>query len=239
MRCPSCQRPVDHEADSCYSCGYSSLDAMKKFGSNQVQMQRVHDAADCLRVDDRRNISDAFDRLEDRFPQLLFAAYLGDLDGSMSIAELGFWLLNQAKIGSCEISRANDHGILLVMDVERREAGISLGYLPEMLLTESDCLKALLAGRSFFMNGDFGGGVMAIFKKLDKSLRKQARKMKGMTRGQKQSLMMKTHHGPNALIVPGPGVPVQFDSNAAHVNQVDERRQECLMFRNEFESERE
>lgn len=238
MRCPSCHRPVDHEANSCYSCEYSLADAEKKFGANQVSMRRIHDAADCLRVREIREVEDTLDDLEDRFPQLMFAAYLGELNDSISVAELGFWLLNHARIGDSGYSRPNDCGILFVLDVERRQLGVSLGYLTEMLLSEEDCLRALTASRSHFINGEFGAGVISFFRKVEKCLLKQAKKMKGLSREEKQILMMKNHHGPNTLVLPAPVMPMQFDANEEQIREHNEPF-EHLIFRNEFESERE
>ena len=237
MRCPSCQRPVDHEANTCYSCGYSSVIAMKQFGGNQVVMQKVHDAADCLRVSDSRDIRRYIEHLESRFTQLLFVIYLGELNESIPISELGFWLLNQAKIEGAGNSRPNDNGILLILDVEKKQVGVSLGYLTETLLSEEDCLRALMVSRSFFINGEFGDGVIAFLKKVEKLLLKRARKMKGLTREEKLALMNKVHHGPNTLVLPGPSIPVQFDPNADQ-HQEHGRATNGLIFRNEFENER-
>ncbi len=79
MKCPRCLRPVDHEAASCYSCGYSEKDAAAVFGANQVLLNRVHDAAHCLRKQDRDDLALTLDQLELKFPQILFCAYLGSL----------------------------------------------------------------------------------------------------------------------------------------------------------------
>ncbi|MDF1751864.1 MAG: TPM domain-containing protein [Verrucomicrobiales bacterium] len=228
MRCPSCQRPVDHEAESCYSCGYSAIESMKRFGSNQVKMRRVHDAADCLRVKDSEMIERTLNRLEKRFPQLVFAVYLGDLNETISIGELGFWLLNQVTIEGAGYAKTNESAVLLVVDVNFKKAGLSLGYFTEMLLGEEDCLRALAAGRSHFANGEFGTGVVDLFTKVEKSLIKQAKKMKGLSREEKQSVMMRNHHGPNILKIPGSVRP--FDRHP-----VPETEQPHLLFRNEFE----
>ena len=207
---------------------------MNQFGSNQVKMRQIHDAADCLRVKDSQQIIKTFGRMEKRFPQLLFAVYLGELNQSISIAELGFWLLNQSKIERDDYSRSNEAGILLVIDVECQQAGISLGYFAEQLVSDDDCLRALTSARSNFINGDFGQGVVTTFQKLEKSLLKQARKMKGLSRNEKQALMMRNHHGPNLLNIPNPSVPLPYN-HPDRQTPVKQRRN--LVFRNEFESD--
>ncbi len=200
MRCPSCYRPVDHEAESCYSCGFSSGRAMEQFGSNYVRMKRVHDAANCLRMEDLEEIERAFERLETRFPQLLFAVYLGELGPTISLGELGFWLLNHSRVEGAEVSRSNDHAILLIMDVDRQQAGLSLGYLSELLLTEEDCYRALMIGRGFLVNGEYGEGVVRIFRRLEQVLVKRAQKMKRLGREEVRALL--AERGMNTLPLP-------------------------------------
>ncbi len=233
MKCPSCRRPVDNEADSCYSCGYSALSAMRTFGSRPVKMRRLHDAVDCLRVSDNQEINQTLDRLEDRFPQLLFAVYLGGLSEKVSIGELGFWLLNNTSVEGTGFARSNENGIILVVDVLQKQAGVSLGYYTEMLLNEADCLRALTASRPLLAKGKFGDGVVTLFQKLEKSLATRAKKMKNLGRKEIKAQFLKSHHLANSLILPGPGIPAQFDPNRGRqIGQPIER----LNFRNEFES---
>ena len=210
MNCPSCHRPVDHEAENCYSCGYSCDRAKLQFGSKQVVLNQIHDAADCLRVRESRLISDVFDHLEVHFPQLIFAVYLGELNETISISELGFWLLNHAEIEDSDVSNSNDRGILLLIDVERMRAGISLGYHSELLLSEEDCHRALMASRPFLINGEFGNGVEAVFKKIEKLLNKKYRQMDGLTREQKKIELLKSR-GENSLALPEHHSPSQFE----------------------------
>ena len=88
MKCPRCQRPVDHEAASCYSCGYSEVEAAITCGANQVMLNRIHDAAHCLRKQERDELSETLDFLEAKFPKMLFFAYLGTLPAKLKNSEL-------------------------------------------------------------------------------------------------------------------------------------------------------
>lgn len=195
MKCPRCHRPVDHEADTCYSCEYSAIDAMRRFGSNEVRMKRIHDAADCLRVRENHEISELFDALETRFPQLLFSVYLGELRG-IPISELGFWLLDHATISDAGIARTNDCGVLLIVDIADRRMGLSTGYFAERLIDEEASLRILMASRSYFLNNEFGEGVHATFRRVEKHLVKQARKMKKLSRQERQSYLDTAHAEP-------------------------------------------
>lgn len=184
MKCPRCQRPVDHEAVSCYSCGYSEVEAAAVCGANLVQLSRIHDAAHCLRKQDRDNLAYTLDQLELKFPQMLFCVYLGTLPSHLSISELGFWLLNHGQVRGAEYARPNENGILIVMDMNSKQIGISLGYFAESLIPEEDAYRALTAARPNLVNAEYGEALSRIFLRLGKTLGQQGKKLKKLTREQ-------------------------------------------------------
>lgn len=201
MRCPSCQRPIDHEAVSCYSCNYSAIHAVRRFGSNKVLLRRIHDAADCLRVDDMRQINEQFDQLEHRFPQLNFAIFLGELNTTIPLSELSFWLLNQSRIEASERETDNASTILLMVDLSTKQSGIALGYQAELLLTEEDCSHALKPARKALQDERFAKGIHLVFKNIEKSLVKKSRQLQRMTREETQA-WMSVDQQDNSLSIP-------------------------------------
>ncbi len=184
MKCPRCRRPVDHEAESCYSCGYSEMEASASCGSNQVLLNRIHDAAHCLRKQERDDLSLAMDQLEIKFPQMLFCVYLGQLPGHLSISELGFWLLNHGQVRGAEYARPNENGILVVMDMNSKQIGISLGYFAETLILEEDAYRALVRARPNLVNGEYGEAITSIFLRLGRTLDHKGKKLRKLTREQ-------------------------------------------------------
>lgn len=178
MKCPKCQRPVDHEAESCYSCGYSELEASARYGSNQVFLSRVHDAAACLRKQDRDELAEVLDQLEIKFPQMLFCAYLGALPQDLTLSELGFWLLNHGQVRGAEYARPNENAILLILDINTKQVGVSLGYFAESLISEEEAYRALLHARPNLINAEYGEALERIFLRLSRTLRKQGRKLR-------------------------------------------------------------
>lgn len=184
MKCPSCQRPVDHEAESCYSCGYSELEASERYGSNLVVLNRVHDAAHCLRKQERDALSETLDRLELKFPQMLFCVYLGNLPSHLCISELGFWLLNHGQVRGAEYARPNENAILVVVDMMTKQVGVSLGYFAETLIAEEDAYRALTYSRPHLVNSEYGEGIEKIFLRLSKVLQKKGRKLRKLSRSQ-------------------------------------------------------
>ncbi len=178
MKCPKCQRPVDHEAESCYSCGYCELEAAERYGANRVNLSRVHDAAACLRKQERDDLKEALDHLEMKFPQMLFCAYLGTLPSDLSMSELGFWLLNHGQVKGAEYARPNENAILLILDMNSKQIGVSLGYFAETLISEEDAYRALLHARPNLINAEYGEALERIFVRLSRVLRKKGRKMR-------------------------------------------------------------
>lgn len=184
MKCPKCQRPVDQEAESCYSCGYSELDAAAKYGSNFVSLQRVHDAAHCLRKQEKDALDATLEQLEFKFPQMLFCVYVGALPEGVNISELGFWLLNHGQVRGAEYARPNENAILLIMDMSTKQIGVSLGYFAETLISEEDAYRALTHARPFLLNAEYGEGMEKVFLRLSKVLQKKGRKLRKLSRNQ-------------------------------------------------------
>lgn len=206
MKCPRCLRPVDQEAKSCYSCGYSEVDAAAVFGTNRVILNRIHDAVHCLRKQDRDNLSETVNMLELKFPQILFCAYLGALPSHLSLSELGFWLLNHGQVKGSQYVRPNENGILIVMDLNSKHVGVSMGYFVESILAEEEIYKALLSARPYLVNSEYGEALEHIFLKLGKSLERQGKKLRKLTREQLRDLL-DGNSGPLLDLPPHIGTP--------------------------------
>lgn len=221
MKCPSCHRPVDEEAASCYSCGYGIVHARSRFGSREVKMKRVHDAADCLRVQETRDILEAMRQLEATFPQLVFSVFVGEL-GLYNISELGFWLINHARADVGDTGLNNDHVVLLIIDIEKKRAGIALGYFSEMVLDEDDCVRALMAGRSSLLNEEYGEGAVTILQKTGRQLERRARQLRKLSRDEQMERLIEERLS-NSLALPPHFVQPHFGEPAREKGQSEER----------------
>ena len=112
-------------------------------------VERVTDAAGVLSDGDIERIELALAQFERRFPQLFAAVYCGALPQPTSLRQFGFWLLNRAAISELDVTRANDHGAMFVIDTHGRSAALGLGYFLECYLDERDARAVLEAGRRF------------------------------------------------------------------------------------------
>jgi len=142
-----------------------------------VEMDRLHDAAHCLSKEERSEVLNIMDRLKDRFPQLFFCAYLGTLPKNVKMSELGFWLLNHAAVKGVDIARPNENAILLLLDTNTGEAGISLGYYVEKFLDEVSASRCLQSARPHFVNGDNGKALSKTMRKIGRVLSKRSRNL--------------------------------------------------------------
>ena len=175
MKCPRCQASVSPEQTTCPACGFSAAVLHNHLGNQWVRLERITDAAHCLRLEDARRAEIILDDFERSFPQAFFAVYLGALPGSLSVAELGFWLLNQGAFNTHSVSRRNDFGLVLVVDPAAKTAGITLGYAIESCFSQKILNRLMRAVGSHLRKGAFGLAIEDACLSAGQVLRKHAR----------------------------------------------------------------
>lgn len=140
-----------------------------------MRLDRLTDAAHCLRLSERRKIEAQMDDLERRFPQVFFAVYFGVLPQGFRVEEVGFWLLNHAAFGTHDITKRNEFGIILVIDPAAGTACFSVGYAMEALLGKMGMQRTLLRASKYLSRSEYGGAVDLAIRDLDRSLRSLGR----------------------------------------------------------------
>ena len=176
MKCPRCVQSVSSGREQCGRCGFQLSCLDEEFGRDVVLLDRLTDAAHCLRVRERDALSQLLDDFEEEFPQLFAAVYFGALPELTSIRQFGFWLINHAAIPSLDISKPNEQGVLIVVDLQSRVIGVTLGYMLERYVSAKDLERCLRAARTHLFAGDFHRGVTVFVRKLSHVLRKVARR---------------------------------------------------------------
>jgi len=146
-------------------------------GNQWVRLERITDAAHCLRLEDTRKAEVILDDFERSFPQSFFASYLGVLPTGLNVVELGFWLLNQGAFNTHSVSRRNDFGIVLVADPATQIIGITLGYAIEGYFDAGTISRILQAAGSHLSKGAFGMAIEAACTHCGEVLRKHARRI--------------------------------------------------------------
>lgn len=176
MKCPRCVQRIHRSAAQCPHCGFSMDDLEAQYGAGEVRMRKLSDAAGVLRLNERRKAGKWLDAFEARFPQLFFSVYYGALDERSNIRQFGMWLLNHGAFEDVELSRPNDGGILLVVDVNSHTASISFGYLLDVFLDDDDTFRILSAAHPYLLQGDHLKALGVIVRKLSALLRRRAGK---------------------------------------------------------------
>lgn len=118
------------------------------------------------------------ERFESRFPQLFVSIYLGAFEDLQSLRQFGFWMLNRAAYVDVDLERPNENGILIVVDVNAKNAGVTYGYALLPYLDEDSTFAALSAAHPDFLQGHYLEAVRIVIQKLEGVLIKGWRRVK-------------------------------------------------------------
>lgn len=134
MRCPHCSHPVALQKTFCERCGFSDAHLAAYLGTEWVRLERITDAAHCLRLEESRQLEIHLDDFERQFPQSFLALYFGALPPKLNPLELGMWLLNHGAFSTHQFAKRNDFGAVCVIDPLAGRHGIALGYALDPLI---------------------------------------------------------------------------------------------------------
>jgi len=174
MKCPRCVQRIHRSAAQCPHCGFSLAEVDQIFGVQEVRVKCLTDAAGVLRKKERDAAEVVLRRFQRQFPQLFFSVYFGTFKELPSLRQFGFWLLNRGAFEDVDISRPNEGGILLSVDVGGKSAGISFGYRLQPFLDDDLTFKALSAAHPYLLQGQYLKATEVVVKRMSKILRKQA-----------------------------------------------------------------
>ena len=178
MRCPRCVQKIHQAATSCPHCGFSVEHADELFGNQDVVIQKFSDPAGVLRMKDRKPMRKLMARFEKRFPQLFVSVYLGAFEEMTNIRQFGFWFLNRAAFTDVDVNRPNENGILILVDVTSKTAGITYGYSLLPYLNDENTFDALSAAHPYLIQGEFLPAIEHAVGNLENTLKKGWRKVK-------------------------------------------------------------
>ena len=176
MKCPRCVQRVHKKARQCPHCGFSISDVDRAFGEDDVRLRTLTDAAGVLRKRERLVLRRTLRDFQTIFPQLFFGVYFGTFHEVPSLRQFGFWLLNRGAFEDVDVSRPNEGGILLSVDVGGKSAGITYGYSLQPFLSDDTTFSAISAAHPHFLEGQWLKASEMVVGKLAKELRKQARR---------------------------------------------------------------
>ncbi len=175
MKCPHCECPLNAPLPACPQCGFSAEALGTYLGDHWVRLERITDAAHCLRLDDTRQCEVMMDDFERVFPQAFFAVYLGMLPTGLNVSELGFWLLNQGAFNTPLIQKRNDFGVVMVVDPVSKNLAVSLGYAIESYFDPKTLNALLQAAGEKLRAQEYGAAITVTLQRVMQVLRSHAR----------------------------------------------------------------
>jgi len=169
---------IHRAASACPQCGFTLADADGQFGGRELRLRCLADTAGLLRHEERERVEAAMRRFRQRFPQLFVTIYTGALGEAAHLRRFGLWLLNRANFVDMPPGSSNAAGILLTIDPVIKTAGMSVGYLLEPFLEETDTFECLARAHSYFLEGRYADGMIKAFDQLTWLLRKRSQQAK-------------------------------------------------------------
>lgn len=169
-------------AEECPHCGLvlAQLDSLYEGFDRTVR--RPHDAAGVLRVPERKKVAKWISRAERAFPQLYFSVVTCSLQDEQNVRSYGFWLMNRGEFQDIQESAVNEGCVILVIDVNRKEVCLQVGYLLDGAMSEEGSFDALSGGHPYLLECNFMhaidvmlGGVRKYVKRLRRKSRRLAK----------------------------------------------------------------
>lgn len=170
-------------AEECPHCGLTleHLDHVYEGFSRVVR--RPHDVAGVLRVKERAKVAKLIAKAEKAFPQLYVSVATVSLRDDQQIRSYGYWLMNRGEFEERRAGSRVDGCVLLVLDVDRKEACICFGYLMDQHMKEVEAFSALADAHPHLLEGRYVRaldvmlcGVKKYVKRLCRRAKREAKK---------------------------------------------------------------
>lgn len=164
-------------AEECPHCGLQLEQLDQIYAGFDTVVRRPHDAAGVLRVADRKKVAKWITKAERVFPQLYFSVVTCSLRDEQNIRSYGFWLMNRGRFEDLPQSAREDGCVMLVVDVNRREVCLLLGYLLDEQMKEEDSFEALTCGHPYLLESNYMRAIEVMLggvRKYVKRLRRKA-----------------------------------------------------------------
>lgn len=182
MRCPRCLQTMHLSAEECPHCGLQLDHLDDLYARFDRAVRRPYDAAGVLRVPERKLVAKWIAKAEKAFPQLYFAVATCSLSDEQNVRSFGFWLMNRGCFEDIPENAREDGCVLLVIDVNRKEVCLHVGYLLDVGMTEESAFEALTMGHPYLLEANYVqaievmlGGVRKYVKRLRKKAIRSAR----------------------------------------------------------------
>ncbi|GAA5497152.1 hypothetical protein SAMN02745181_3649 [Rubritalea squalenifaciens DSM 18772] len=182
MRCPCCSQKIHKSAEACPHCGGDLLRLNRVYRNFDKRVRRPHDVAGVLRVQQRRKMEAWIRSLEKAFPDLFISVALVALNDGQDVRSYGFWLLNTGEFDDVPSTAYEEGGVMLVLDVHKKQMCLHFGYLLDDLVDEVEAFEVVSKAHPYLLEADYMNAVELVLKKLKAFLVKKARESRRLSR---------------------------------------------------------
>jgi TPM domain len=162
--CPACGGALKVDSKWCPSCNFTGSHSLVKFPDPPPPLQPILDAVGLWQAADLRKIEAARTKLQKQFPQLNWRICNVSLPPQTELPLFGFWLLNTCPLAQEETAEQRSWTILLLIDVNSKQATVVPGYGAETCLNDADWLNILAQMAVPWQTGDTATAVVTFFK---------------------------------------------------------------------------
>jgi hypothetical protein len=171
MTCPYCQQSLTEDSVQCVGCGLDlgRLDGV--LGIPPVIAGGLTDVAELLSRAGARQVRRALAHFEERFPQVRVAVLLQSGPGVVPLRTWAWWLFNRGNFSAALDKGFVNRDVMLVVDPDRGQAALTIGYGLEPFVGQRDLAAALEAGQASLVAGEWAEACCQMLVALDGGLR--------------------------------------------------------------------
>lgn len=182
MRCPCCCQTIHKSAEVCPHCGGDLHRLQGVYRDFDKRVRRPHDVAGVLRIQQRRQMEGWIGRLEKAFPDLFISVALVALNDGQDVRSYGFWLMNAGDFDDVPPTAYEEGGVMLVLDVHKKQMCLHFGYLLDELVEEVEAFDLVSKAHPYLLESDYMSAVEVVLKKMKGFLAKKARESRKLAK---------------------------------------------------------
>jgi uncharacterized membrane protein YgcG len=170
VRCPYCRVNLIEYTPECPNCKLTLQRVNTLLGAVPHLMPGLVEAASILTAREVKSLKKILDRMKQRFPQINNHLIVRNLPDKYPLELYLFWLFNTAGLSEAAHRGPENRDILVLLDLSRKQAGITVGYglaqyLPTILLDE-----LLEKAAPLFAEQQWYAAFAYLYKELDRLL---------------------------------------------------------------------
>lgn len=167
MKCPQCDQQLFDHADQCPHCGFLHAHDHQWLIDLPRQCSLFSDHAGLLKLKERQAVTRLLMQFAQRFPGRFLALMTVCLPVEANFSVSALAIMNRCRFEETRWLDA-DAGLLLLIDMEQKQATLVYGYHWEGLLDDADVEKCLARGCEHWRAGRYLFGIKATIEALEK-----------------------------------------------------------------------